>query len=575
MGTIGEERITLKLDIPVKAIIKGEIICCIGGHARAGLEVLIPGEEDVGEISRKLKGGQMCIHEVTEEDSLRTLFLGYVERVEIVAEGKYITAKINGISYSAQMDGKEKYCSYQNTESTYRDIVDEVAGRTRKATVEWNVEDRKTGNLLVQYGESDWEFLKRVASRLECPVLTDEKSRVPNISIGIRRKQERRWDAERIVEYEKGMDRGYYLEGNENKKRSDYLYYAFHARENYDICDWFTIDGNVFFIARKSIFFDKAELSFSYRLVKEQRLRVNRIHNRKLKGITLEGTIVRTERENVFLQLDIDEAERAEYAFWWEPVWGNMVYCMPECGERAAIRFHAADEGNASAGYAVRGNGGWEKNPKGMCHGFGQYQNRVFETEQQKQMGLVPDGISLKNRSRETPENHVEIKDKKGISVCTDGGIRLAASGRIIFYAKRVISSAPQEIRLQGMDSSIQINRNFNVYSPNGIEHCGLDGDMRKPVVTNSYKESRKWVNNYHALAAIPAGNFGNDCGKTDAFTLAAVPSTANGMATYAMCEMMEEKEIDETSFPQVFDSMEVRTMNGGFPPPDLDDDVL
>lgn len=65
--------------------------------------------------------------------------------------------------------------------------------------------------------------------------------------------------------------------------------------------------------------------------------------------------------------------------------------------------------------------------------------------------------------------------------------------------------------------------------------------------------------------------NIEDNFGKLDIFTMAALPLTACGAATYSMYEILAGKEIEETSFPQVFDAMEVRTMNGGFPPPNLE----
>lgn len=244
--------------------------------------------------------------------------------------------------------------------------------------------------------------------------------------------------------------------------------------------------------------------------------------------------------------------DNAEFPFLWEPVYGNLVYCMPECGERVRLYFAAEDEREVSVTHSIRENGGDNQNPEGFCEDFQKKQNRVFATSKDKYLRLYPNELSLESVGSGCSLNLLEIKDNKGISLNAPQKIELIAEGDIAFCSGKLFASAPQEVRLKGMVSSLQIIRDFNIFSPNRIENCGIDSMKSKPVISHSYKENRKWINNYKALASIPA--------------------VSDGRATVLISEMLSGKKIEDTQFSSVFSSMQNRTLNGGYPPPNLEE---
>lgn len=76
--------------------------------------------------------------------------------------------------------------------------------------------------------------------------------------------------------------------------------------------------------------------------------------------------------------------KHTEYAFPWEPVYGNFVYCMPECKEKLMIYILEEDEQEASAIYVVRKNGLNLKYPQGYGESFYAVQHRIFTTDKEK-----------------------------------------------------------------------------------------------------------------------------------------------------------------------------------------------
>ena len=78
-----------------------------------------------------------------------------------------------------------------------------------------------------------------------------------------------------------------------------------------------------------------------------------------LKGVVIEGEVLQTKGEVLRLHLEIDDSQdvSAAYDYPWRPITGNMLYCMPEKGTRAALYFDKDNEENAKAIYNLRENG--------------------------------------------------------------------------------------------------------------------------------------------------------------------------------------------------------------------------
>lgn len=54
-----------------------------------------------------------------------------------------------------------------------------------KADFHIMVSDRAIGALIMQYGETDWEFAKRMASKLNAPLISNVSSIRPQIYMGL------------------------------------------------------------------------------------------------------------------------------------------------------------------------------------------------------------------------------------------------------------------------------------------------------------------------------------------------------------------------------------------------------
>lgn len=576
MKSVCVERVKVFIDLSIVALLGIDLQCEINEHAVARINLLINHQKNYSEMLDRLVGSNLRIEAVLdrENNQYSRLFSGVIQNVSLVNANKFLTIMVSAISYSDVLDRERKSHSFQNINQTYNDIIQDIISDTENAVAKWNLaEEQKINRLIIQYEETDWKFIKRLSSYLHTVLLVDEKSDVPNIYLGIQKKSKRKWDVEGLYVYEKGIDKQYHSILNGGNSHDDFLYYSFKSKENYDLCDWFLINGEIFIVASKKVKFEQSELIFSYKIKKEEAFSQSEIYNNMIRGACLCGTVKDAQKENIYVQLDIDKEDNAEFPFLWEPVYGNLVYCMPECGERVRLYFAAEDEREVSVTHSIRENGGDNQNPEGFCEDFQKKQNRVFATSKDKYLRLYPNELSLESVGSGCSLNLLEIKDNKGISLNAPQKIELIAEGDIAFCSGKLFASAPQEVRLKGMVSSLQIIRDFNIFSPNRIENCGIDSMKSKPVISHSYKENRKWINNYKALASIPVKNL--DAADWDGRCMcatASIPAVSDGRATVLISEMLSGKKIEDTQFSSVFSSMQNRTLNGGYPPPNLEE---
>ncbi|MCQ2023267.1 hypothetical protein LJE35_18410, partial [Clostridium butyricum] len=113
-------------------------------------------------------------------------------------------------------------------------------------------------------------------------------------------------------------------------------------------------------------------------------------HNRKLKGISLEGEILEVSGEHVKLHLSIDENQEVSKAAWFRyaPPTGNLMYSMPIVGTSARLYFSNEMCVEPIVTGCVRINGS-------SCEQFSDTSNRYFVTESDNHLDMLPGAGSI------------------------------------------------------------------------------------------------------------------------------------------------------------------------------------
>jgi len=213
---------------------------------------------------------------------------------------------------------------------------------------------------VVQYQETDWEFVRRMASRFGLCVYPEPSTGGAKVYLGI----PETGDVCKLEEtgYTARVDRRFYKAGGEaaGYSRGQFLTYEVESWEDYRVGDRTLFQGKELYILGKRCKNEGSQVKFSYILSRQDWAGTRRISNEKISGMSLLGTVTGCRGETVRLSLDIDAGYPSQqaYAWNWVPPTGNVMYMMPQVGTRVSLYFKGEEESSAVAVNCIRsGNG--------------------------------------------------------------------------------------------------------------------------------------------------------------------------------------------------------------------------
>ena len=377
------------------------------------------GENAAEQLLGAVAGQEQVILAQDESGAEQPLFAGIIRMASLITYGEYTRFRIELQSGTIQMDQVKRSRSFQDVKETYSQIAQKVASEYPDGAVIPTVGlDNPLGVPVIQYRETDWEFMKRMASWCGGVVVPETHYSYPRLWFGF---PERAYTCTFPEDcYTTGISQRYYELGGPvaGYERSDFLYYDVCSSQSCDL-GWYTVyKGQEFLIYEKWGKMERGELIFTYRLGKPGLGWGRKRYNDKISGMTILGEVLSTERETVRLKLDIDEGWNpgGPYPYTWRPETGNMMYCMPQVGTRVSLYFPNYDEQMAMAVNCVRTNGG-------SCTRMSDPSKRSFVTEHGKEMNLYPQEMSLLGGAN----GIFRLVDNVGLYICTDKKFRLDA----------------------------------------------------------------------------------------------------------------------------------------------------
>ncbi|SFR88977.1 hypothetical protein [Anaeromicropila populeti] len=412
---------------------------------------IVPNEHGVlkvnGIINEATRDAIMQSQLKNQEISLRELdgkgheistpvFSGVIGNVEVSEVNGYFTAKAVAYTGSYLLDMEAKSRSFQDIGMTYKQVIKSVLTDTSRASALFRVGiDTKIGKPVIQYLETDWEFIKRMASHLNAVLIPECTYPLPRFWFGIPEQS----GACKFLEneYKTGIEQKYFTMGGLQNPlpKSEYQYYLVKSTEQFQIGSQVHFRNQALRIIEKHADIQDGELIFTYKLGKSGLEKNRKYFNTKINGMSILGTVIKTKSETVKIHLDIDEGQKEATAFDydWTPPTGNMMYCMPKVGTRVSLYMNNTDEQGAKVVNCIRTNGA-------TCPKTTDSTKRSFTTEHGKQMYLNPDTMGLAGDTTEKGEvesaphklilddnNGITIGSKKTLNFTAGEGIKLQA----------------------------------------------------------------------------------------------------------------------------------------------------
>lgn len=422
-------------------------------HARAEVSGYIPfgRREDYIEAGKKRTWVQVA---AVSDDGEMILFYGIIEQLRLEISAGVCTARVNLCSGTRLMDVGEHTRSFQDKTLTYHDLLD-VCGNeyTDMKKIMTVAKGEKIDRFIMQYHETDWEFIKRLAAMNHTAVFADCSTGGEKYYFGI---PDRKAVKEEMPdEYRMQYDMPAYRNKKDHNKSvctEDTISYVFESRDIHQIGDRKIIDGKEFFIWRIESCLKGNELYHTCYMMLRSGFQTKSYDNERLSGVSLLGKVVGVKEEKVQIRIDRDEnKERSgnkwySYATNYSSVDGTGWYCMPEKGDAVRLYFPTPREEDAYVASAYHEEGAvLRTHPE--C--------KFWRNKEGKEIRLSPGQILLTNNNG----TYIELSDEDGIEVVSQGSVTVRTSETLSISSSNasIEMNAPDKIRLRQGDSEMNL----------------------------------------------------------------------------------------------------------------------
>ena len=155
-----------------------------GEHSKIQFSGMIEEKNSEEYIMKQADNGSIILNVLTK-DGKQAIFKGYITSVSIKAKNNVYYIYIEGKSTSFVIDINKIDRSFQNIKATYDTIFNEVLAPWKaNYWIPSDIEKEKQEELILQYRETDWEFLKRIASQFGKKLVINDRLDKATIFLG-------------------------------------------------------------------------------------------------------------------------------------------------------------------------------------------------------------------------------------------------------------------------------------------------------------------------------------------------------------------------------------------------------
>lgn len=410
------------------------------------------------------------------------LFQGIVTNIQQRTQTDLRYIDIEAVSYSYLLDVKKISRSFQRVEETYSDMFQQINALAREyvpnliddvVRAEGNQAEAIMSCLVIQYQETDWEFLKRLASHFNIGLVPDLKQDSPKVYFGLPPEpKDANGEALPATEFNvsayqiKRNTAAFASASNNTRKNSgtalsenDFTYCEVQSMDVLQLGQQVTFLGLTWYVKKVHILMDKNAVNNTYILATAQGLMQDDRFNMRLAGKSLHGIVKTVAKDQVQAHItDIDE-EWDSGSTWYFPYTtvysspdGSGMYMMPEVGDNVRIYFPSNKEEESVAVSSVNltpTKRGKREDPD----------TKILSTVYGKQVILTPSGINI------------IANDQLLMTLTDDGGVSIKSDKKIIFKAEqdieiksttsKVIVAGKEEISLKQASSEINIQKDI------------------------------------------------------------------------------------------------------------------
>lgn len=468
----------------------------INEHSTFYFKALLPEGKNDSYVKECRQGSNVSLMVKNSGENSDILFQGMVQDAEVKAiHGSYYM-EVYAISHSYLLDVEKKSRTFQNKQMSYCELIQQIAVDYAGALVSDVVTNGAgIGQLLVQYKETDWEFLKRLASHFHTGLMNDVYFNKPNFYFGVPGNRKLTIEA---LNYSVKQDVGKYLKLSKNGisglQEQDFIYYQIETEVPANVGDKIQFHGQTLYVYQVKARMEKGVLIYHLTLTTQKGMSQPYQWHDKITGASLNANIVEIRNDQVKVSLEVDVVSGHSpgepcfflYSTIYSSQDGSGWYCMPEIGDSVRIYFpdgieehsyaissvHEAVDtslqqsiGNSASSNAKDGAG----NNGGLAGGnySGQRDDpsvKSIRNQNGKEIRLAPEGIYI-------------ISGGTTITLTDDGGVSIVSDQNIEFKSdKSIVLSAEEDVNIVGLTKvDLSCNETASIKLEENVEMIGQE----------------------------------------------------------------------------------------------------
>ena len=443
-------------------ILKLKLVRELNQHARFCISGIINDESGDAYVEKADEYSDITVSVKDDEEKTTNLFNGVVTNISIKASNDVRILEIEALSKTFLMDVKKINGSYQDENLTYEEIITKINDGYGSAQMVDNLTyGAKINGLIVQYRETDWEFIKRLASHFngalvpECQ-LADIKYSLAGTGESV---------SYNLNEYNYSIKKGLHeykvKASNEDYDLDDINLISYEVTTNIimNLYNQVAFNGRKLVVYSCEIEMIGGQLRNKYILRDDKGMKVRKIHNDRIAGASLQGRVLDAQNDDVKVSLEIDgsptETEGAKwfkFATIFSSPDGTGWYCMPE--KEDVVRLYFPDNEEDSA-YVINSlhypystsNESLRSDPS----------VKSFSTKYGKEIIMKPGGIDIISGG-----SSMRLSDSGGIQVNSDNQISMSGSS-ISISGGDVSINGSGGVTLTQSGASITINNDVTM----------------------------------------------------------------------------------------------------------------
>jgi hypothetical protein len=460
---IGYESLEIVSPYALQQLSEIKIVRRLNCHTALYYTGIIPETQKDSYIFAATAKDAITVNRKGRSGAVEPLFKGVVVAIGVKAVRGIYYLEVEARSHTAELDVKLRDRSFQNKDLKYTEFLKQILSSYSGGSIKDKASNGGTlTKLIVQKEETDWQLLKRQASRFNTFLVPYDLADQPKLWFGLPDEDDGDAELSDDLPYQVGKNLDDYAELSENYllelRDTDCTYYVVTTGQYYPLGSMVKFKGANLIVTQSIAELQNGSLLYEYLLCPSDGLKQKPLYNQQITGASLKGKVIDTNKDQVRVHLEIDRNQDKNTA-WWFPyasfytAEGNSGwYCMPQLGDYLQIYFPTCREEEAIATNSVRQD-------KESCQKTQDPSVKYLGTNHGKELMLAGGELSLTAKNQKEGKIQIKLNDNEGIEIRSDNELYLTARKNLIFdLEQKATIKAKEEVQVVCGDSSLDMD---------------------------------------------------------------------------------------------------------------------